>query len=56
MKNVTMARYSTRPPTRPINLNGILYNYWRNVITGVEMKWDGEKWKEVIESDSEKPT
>lgn len=47
MDHVMVTRCATEPPTRPLVLNGVLYDQWLNVETGRHMKWDGEKWEKV---------
>lgn len=47
MDRIIATKYSPEPPSRPIILNGILYDRWLNVDTGKYLVWEDDEWKEI---------
>lgn len=55
MRNVIITRYSTEPPSKPITLQGEIYDEWLNVETGERWRWEGSKWALVIAQEKASP-
>ena len=47
MINVIVTKYQLKPPSRPLSLNGIVYDHWLNVDSGEFRKWESGEWKKV---------
>lgn len=47
MRHIITTRFSKEPPPGPLNLNGVIFDFWKNAETGKFKHWDGQKWVEV---------